>query len=45
MSGLKKMLIVIGSVIALATGLNLYFQYQNHQEHMQLKPPLKRGTI
>ena len=31
------MLIVIGSVIALATGLNLYFQYQNHQEHMQLK--------
>ena len=37
MSGLKIMLIVIGSVIALATGLNLYFQYQNHQEHMQLK--------
>ena len=37
MSGLKKILIVIGSVIALATGLNLYFQYQNHQEYMQLK--------
>ena len=37
MSGLKKILIVIGSIIALATGLNLYFQYQNHQEHMQLK--------
>ena len=37
MSGLKKILIVIGSVIALVTGLNLYFQYQNHQEHMQLK--------
>lgn len=37
MSGLKKILIVIGSVIALATSLNLYFQYQNHQEHMQLK--------
>ena len=37
MSGLKKILIVIGSVIALATGLNLYFQYQNHQEHMHLK--------
>ena len=37
MSGLKKILIVIASVIALATGLNLYFQYQNHQEHMQLK--------
>ena len=37
MSGLKKILIVIGSVIALATGLNLYFQYQNHQEHMRLK--------
>ena len=34
---LRKILIVIGSVIALATGLNLYFQYQNHQEHMQLK--------
>jgi len=25
MSGLKKILIVIGSVIALATGLNLFF--------------------
>ena len=37
MSGLKKILIVIGSVIVLATGLNLYFQYQNHQEHMHLK--------
>ena len=37
MSGLKKILIVIGSIIALATGLNLYFQYQNHQEHIQLK--------
>ena len=37
MSRLKKILIVIGSVIALATGLNLYFQYQNHQEYMQLK--------
>ena len=37
MSGLKKILIVIGSVIALATGLNLYFQYQNNQEYMQLK--------
>ena len=37
MSGLKKILIVIGSIIALATGFNLYFQYQNHQEHMQLK--------
>ena len=37
MSGLKKILIVIGSVIALATGLNHYFQYQNQQEHTQLK--------
>ena len=37
MSGLKKILIVIGSVIALAIGLNHYFQYQNQQEHMQLK--------
>ena len=37
MSRLRKIRIVIGSVIALATGLSLYFQYQNHQEHMQLK--------
>ena len=37
MSGLKKILIVIGSVITLATGLNHYFQYQNQQEHTQLK--------
>ena len=37
MSGLKKILIVIGSVIALATGLNHYLQYQNQQEHTQLK--------
>ena len=37
MSGLKEILIVIASVIVLATGLNLYFQYQNHQEYMQLK--------
>lgn len=37
MTGLKEILIVIASVIVLATGLNLYFQYQNHQEHMQLK--------
>ena len=37
MSGLKKILIVIGSVIALATGLNLYSQYQSHQERLQLK--------
>jgi len=35
MSGLKKMLIVIGSVIALATGLNLYLQYKTHKEHMK----------
>ena len=32
-----KILIVIGSVIVLVTSLNLYFQYQNHQEHTQLK--------
>ena len=37
MSRLKKILIVIGSVIALATGLNLYSQYQSHQERLQLK--------
>ena len=33
----RKIRILLSSVIALATGLNLYFQYQNHQEHMQLK--------
>ena len=37
MSRPRKILIVIASVIALATGLNLYFQYQNHQERFQLK--------
>ncbi len=37
MSGLKKILIVIGSVTVLVAGMNFYFQYQNHQEHMQLK--------
>lgn len=37
MSRLRKIRIVIGSVIALATGLSLYFQYQNHQERFQLK--------
>jgi len=28
---------LLASVIALVVGINLYFQYQNHQEHMQLK--------
>ena len=37
MSGLKKIRIVIASVIALVVGINLYFQYQNHQERFQLK--------
>ena len=37
MSRCRKIRIVIGSVIALATGLNLYFQYQSHQEQFQLK--------
>lgn len=37
MSRPRKIRILLASVIALATGLNLYFQYQNHQEHMQLK--------
>ena len=37
MSRCRKIRILLASVIALATGLNLYFQYQNHQEHMQLK--------
>ena len=37
MSRCRKIRILLASVIALATSLNLYFQYQNHQEHMQLK--------
>ena len=37
MSGLKKILIVIASVIVLVTGLTLYFQYQSHQERFQIK--------
>ena len=37
MSRCRKIRILLASVIALATGLNLYFQYQNHQENMQLK--------
>ena len=37
MSGHKKILIVIASVIVLVTGLTLYFQYQSHQEYLQLK--------
>lgn len=37
MSRCRKIRIVICSVIALATGLNLYFLYQNYQEQFQLK--------
>jgi len=37
MSRCRKIRILLASVIALVVGINLYFQYQNHQEHMQLK--------
>ena len=37
MSRCRKIRILLTSVLALVVGINLYFQYQNHQEHMQLK--------
>lgn len=37
MSRCRKIRILLASVLALVVGINLYFQYQNHQEHMQLK--------
>ena len=37
MSRPRKIRILLASVLALVVGINLYFQYQNHQEHMQLK--------
>ena len=45
MSKCRKIRILLASVLALVVGITLYFQYQNYQEHMQLKPPLKRVTI
>lgn len=37
MSRPRKIRILLASVIALVVGINLYFQYQNHQEWFQLK--------
>ena len=37
MSRPRKIRILLASVIALVVGINLYFQYQNHQERFQLK--------
>ena len=37
MSGLKKILIVIGSVTVLVAGMNFYFHVQSYQERSQLK--------
>lgn len=37
MSRCRKIRILLASVLALVVGINLYFLYQNYQEHMQLK--------
>ena len=37
MSRCRKIRILLASVLALFVGINLYFQYQNHQERFQLK--------
>lgn len=37
MSRCRKIRILLASVITLVVGINLYFQYQNHQERFQLK--------
>ena len=37
MSGLKKILIMIGSVTVLVAGMNFYFHVQSYQERSQLK--------
>lgn len=37
MSRCRKIRILLASVLALVVGITLYFQYQSHQEHMQLK--------
>ena len=37
MSTCRKIRILLASVLALVVGINLYFQYQNHQERFQLK--------
>ena len=37
MSRSRKIRILLASVLALVVGINLYFQYQSHQERFQLK--------
>ncbi|QLL99270.1 thiol-disulfide isomerase [Streptococcus oralis] len=37
MSRCRKIRILLASVLALVVGINLYFQYQSHQEQFQLK--------
>ena len=37
MSRYRKIRILLASVLALVVGINLYFQYQSHQERFQLK--------
>ena len=37
MSRPRKIRILLAAVLALVVGITLYSQYQNHQEHMQLK--------
>ena len=37
MSRPRKIRILLASVLALVVGINLYFQYQSHQERFQLK--------
>ena len=37
MSRCRKIRILLASVLALVVGINLYFQYQSHQERFQIK--------
>lgn len=41
MSRCRKIRILLASVLALVVGINLYFQYQSHQERFQLKASLE----
>lgn len=41
MSRCRKIRILLASVLALVVGINLYFQYQSHQERFQLKATLE----
>ena len=42
MSRCRKIRILLASVLALVVGLNLYFQYQSHQERFQLKASFEK---